>query len=246
MALGTSDLALDDFYIEFTGNYPTGGSIALNDFYHPNGDPYLPTPFPYISTHNTEPEISFNDFFGADGKTAELTCAHSWDQEDTGKARFGWQTYKGGIFQYSTGETGASFNAFGHISRNLTFSTSQKLIGIYGQRDGTNNGQIFIVKRGSGNNGWSSMKFRYNNIKASYGEPTNVNFTNYTTTLNRSNADDFTYISNSYYDGAAAYYWRFECTTSTEIALYRALRGAAIGRPVSMQDSGHIAIKIIT
>ncbi len=247
MPIATSNVDLTDLYIEFTGNSPTGNEIEMADFYHPNGDPYAPTPFPYIAQYNTEPEISFQDFFGASGKTAELTCARSWDSDDDGRARSGWQSYKGGLFQYSSGESGSSVSSFGHISRNLTFSTGQKLIGIYTQQDGTNNGQIFITKRGSGNSGFTSINFRYNNIKQSYGEPvTGVNFTNYSTTLNRTNADEFGQIAGSYHDGAYAYYWRFKCTNSAEIALWRAIRGASIGRPVDMSDSGHIAIRLNT
>lgn len=248
MALGTSNVGLDDFYLEFNGSTPTGNeSVSMLNYYHPNGDPYKPTPFG-SSTYGGGESISILDFFGASGKTAELTCAYSWDQDDGGRARNGYQAYKGGIFQYSTGETGSSVSAFGYISRQLYFSTGQKLIGVYNQRDGTNNGQIFIVKRGSGNNGWTSMNFRYNNIKESYGEPVNpgLNYTNYTTTLSRTNADEFGQIAGSYNNGAYAYFWRFQCTTSAEIQLYRAFRGAAIGRPVSLQDSGHIAIKINT
>lgn len=246
MAIGTSNIGLDDFYIEFVGT-PGGQAISLDDFYHPNGDPYLPTPFPYIATYNTEPEIAIGDFIGGSGKTAELTCAHSWDTEDSGRARTGWQTYKGGDFQYSTGETGSSVSAFGAISRNLFFSTGQKLTGIYTQKDGTTHGQIFITKRGSGDSGWSSMNFRYNNIKQSYGEPvTGVTFTNYSTTLTRSNADAFGQIAGSFYDGAYAYFWRFECSTSAEIALFRAITGASIGRPVDMSNSGHVAFRINT
>lgn len=246
MAIGTSNVGLDDFYIEFAGSSPTGQAISLDDFYHPNGDPHLPTPFPYIATHNTEPEIAIGDFIGGSGKTAELTCANSWDSEDSGTARTGWQTYKGGDFQYSSGETGSSVSAFGAISRNLTFSTGQKLTGIYTQRDGTTNGQIFITKRGSGDSGWSTMNFRFNNIKASYGEPTDETFTNYSTTLTRSNADAFGQIAGSLYDGAYAYFWRFECTTSAEISLYRAITAASIGRPVDMSESGHVAFRINT
>lgn len=246
MAIGTSNIGLDDFYIEFTGT-PSGQPISLLDYYHPNGDPYKPTPFG-TTAHGNSGSISVLDFFNANGKTAELTCARSWDQDDGGRARNGYQAYKGGIFQYSTGETGSSVSAFGAISRNLYFSTGQQLIGVYNQRDGTNNGQIFIVKRGSGNSGWTSMNFRYNNIKESYGEPvsSSTNYNNYTTTLNRTSADEFGQIAGSSLNSQYAYYWRFECTTSSEIALYRAIVGASIGRPVSMQDSGHIAIRINT
>ena len=246
MAIGTSNVGLDDFYLEFTGT-PTGQPISLLDYYHPNGDPYKPTPFG-TTAHGNSGSISILDFFGANGKTAELTCARSWDQDDGGRARNGYQAYKGGIFQYSSGETGSSVSAFGAISRNLYFSTGQQLIGVYNQRDGTNNGQIFIVKRGSGNTGWTSMNFRYNNIKESYGEPvsSNTNYNNYTTTLNRTSADEFGQIAGSSHNGNYAYFWRFQCTTSSEIQLYRAFRGAAIGRPYSYQDSGHIAIRINT
>ena len=247
MTIGTSNIGLDDFHLEFNASTHNGQPISLFNYYHPNGDPYLPTPFGSTS-HGNDGSISVQDFFGASGKTAELTCAYSWDQDDGGRARKGYQAYKGGIFQYSTGETGSSVSAFGYISRNLTFSTGQQLIGLYNQDDGTNNGQIFIVKRGSGNTGWTSMNFRYNNIKESYGEPVSsgLNYNNYTTTLNRTSADQFGSISGSTYNGHLAYFWRFECTTSSEISLYRALTGASIGRPVSMQDSGHIAIKINT
>ena len=62
MALSTSGgLSLGDIQTELGGSNP----IGMDEYYHPNGDPWLPTPFPFFATHHTEPVISINDFNGA-------------------------------------------------------------------------------------------------------------------------------------------------------------------------------------
>jgi len=255
MALSTSGgLSLGDIQTELGGSNP----IGMDEYYHPNGDPWLPTPFPYFATHNTEPVISINDFNGADGKSAQITCARSWDQDDSGKARGGFQSYKGGLFQYSTGESGSSVASFGSISRSLYFTSGQALIGFYYQDShsaGTSHDRIYIVKRGSGNNGWSNMNIRYNNKTAGYGDPSaqhgyhphGSSATNYSRVLYRAQAAEFGSISGSSYNGSLAYFWRFDSSSGTNgtivQSIYRAMRGAANARPVS-SGSGVIAIKI--
>lgn len=255
MALSTSGgLSLGDIQTELGGSNP----IGMDEYYHPNGDPWLPTPFPFFATHHTEPVISINDFNGADGKSAQISCARSWDTDDSGKARGGFQTYKGGLFQYSTGESGSSVAAFGSISRSLTFTTGQALIGFYYQdsrASGTSIDRIYIVKRGSGNNGWSNMNIRYNNKEAAYGDPSaqdGYHFhgsapVNYSRVLYRTQAAEFGSIAGSSYDGSLAYFWRFDSTGTNGAvvqSIYRAMQGAAHARPVN-SGSGVIAIKII-
>lgn len=254
MAITTSGgLSFNDIQTELGGANP----IGINEYYHPNGDPFLPTPFPYFATHYTEPAISLNDFNGADGKTTQITCARSQDTDDSGKARGGFQTYKGGLFQFSSGESGSSFNSFGSVSRSLTFTTGQALIGLYYQdahSSGNANDDIYIVKRGSGNNGWTSMGFRYNNKTAAYLDPSAQHGyhphgsapSNYDRTLYRSQAAEFGSISGSTYSGSLAYYWRFRSTGTNGVAIqsiYRAMRGAAFSQSVGI-GSGVIAIKI--
>jgi hypothetical protein len=255
MAITTSGgLSLNDIQTELGGSNP----IGINEYYHPNGDPFLPTPFPFFATHHTEPVISLNDFNGADGKTTQITCARSADTDDSGKARGGFQTYKGGLFQFASGESGSSFNSFGSVSRSITFTTGQALIGLYYQDSfsppGNPNDDIYIVKRGSGNNGWTSMGFRYNDKTAAYGDPSAQHGyhphgsaqANYDRTLYRSQAAEFNFISGSNVNGDFAYYWRFRSTGTNGAAIqsiYRAMRGAAHSQTVS-SSSGVIAIKI--
>lgn len=254
MALTTSGgLSLNDIKTELGGVNP----IGLDEYYHPNGDPWLPTPFPAYQSYYTEPVISINDFNGADGKSAQIRCARSGDSDDSGRARGGFQTYKGGLFQYSSGESGSSFNSFGSISRSLTFTTGQALVGFYYQdsrSSGTSHDRLYIVKRGSGNNGWSNMYIRYNNKQPAYGDPSAQDGyhvhgaapVNYSRVLYRTQAAEFGSISGSTYNGHLAYFWRFDSsgTNGTVVqSIYRAMRGAAHTRPVN-SNSGVIAIKI--
>jgi hypothetical protein len=250
VALTQSNMGMDDIYTEFIGTGPTGQAINLDDFHYPFGDPWLPTP------HSGE--ISYNDMVGASGDTASLRLARSWDQDESGKARRGFQSYKGGLFQYATGESGSSVSAFGSISRNLYFSTGQKLVGFYIQAmiaGTTYVNRIYIVKRGSGNSGWNSIKVRYNNKTPVYGFlpvtdltnnywPNGTPASNYSYEIYRTSANEFGSIPGSYYAGSLAYFWRFDIAGSTSLtSIFRAIENASHTRPLNT-SSGQIAIKM--
>tara|TARA_Y100000385_G_scaffold226022_1_gene236593 strand:- start:1459 stop:2217 length:759 start_codon:yes stop_codon:yes gene_type:complete len=251
MALTQPDLNMTDIYTEFVGT-PSSNNLdaSLEDFYHPNGDPWLPTP------HSGD--ISFDDMVGGSGKTARIFLARSWDQDNGGRARRGFQKYKGGLFQYSTGESGSSISAFGDISRNLYFTTGQELIGFYIQSmysAGSPVYRIYIVKRGSGNSGWTKIKLRYNTKQPGYGHPVSdltnnwwvhgTAATNYSYEISRTSADEFDSISGSSYNGNLAYFWRYDVPGSGPLlSIFRAIENGAVSRPYSPGTAGQIAIKL--
>ena len=78
-------------------------------------------------------------------------------------------------------------------------------------------GAVNIFKRGSGNTGWSKIKFRFNDKPWRYGDAgyDGTGLTNYDVELNRTDADAFAQVDGTYYNSNYAYGWRFVWTGYT-------------------------------
>jgi hypothetical protein len=176
--------------------------------------------------------------------------------------RAGYATYKGHGFTIAGGESGASQGSFGYISRNLTFGTGQALTGIVyeGTSDTSNNvvGAVNIFKRGGGNSGFSKIKFRFNDKPWRYGDAVSNSaaegMVNYDVELNRTDADDFVQVADTYVNGTSAYGWRYvwnNYTSSTDLGKIAGMlrTGLSSGQyntsTSSYNSNGYFAIKIV-
>ncbi len=248
MAITNSgEVSIADVVSEF--NLGTSQGVNFDDLRYI--DPWLAKPqrVSYQPIHMT-------DFYSASVKSANITMRPAADNEIN---RAGYATYKGHGFTITGGESGASVSGFGSISRSLTFSTGQALTGIVfeGTVDSSTGttGAVNIFKRGSGNSGWSKIKFRFNDKPWRYGDITSDTTTvNYDLELSRSDADTFAQIDGTYYNGAYAYGWRYAWTnynsTSDVGKIASMMRtGVSSGQWNSSTNTynsnGYFAIKIV-
>jgi len=244
----SGEVSIADVVSEF--NLGTSQGVDFDDLRYI--DPWLAKP----QRISYEP-IHMTDFYAASVKSASITMRPQNNDDEINRAGYG--TYKGHGFTVTGGESGASVGSFGSISRALYFSTGQQLTGIV--FEGTvlssenTTGAVNIFKRGSGNNGWSKIKFRFNDKPWRYGDVTSVtDIDEYDVELSRTDADSFSQIDGTQHNGTYAYGWRYAWTgynSTSDIGKIASMMrtGLSSGQWNSntnqYNSNGYFAIKIV-
>ena len=240
MALtGSGQIDFDSIRTEFNN----GNSIS--SYYR--ADPYLPVP--------ASGQITWADFYSADGNTCEIHTAQSSDgfPWPTYTSKQGWSVAGGSDYLFNS-ETATNFAAYGSTTRIIPLSTGQNIQAIYAQDQSAALGggsfsrvwHIALTKRGAGNTattgGFTSISFRFNNSTNQYGiaGPSTVN---YERTLLRTGALFKSLSNNTLVSGELAYAWYWDATNTGDAQnIWYAINA---GRQQPLNVRAYLSVKIV-